>query len=1084
MKMESGATKPRGGCVAVWALCAILALASPPARAQCTWDWINPRPTGSRLTHVAYSESVGLLVAVGDAGSILTSSDGTAWTIRESGTHVLLSDILWDGTQFVAVSPAEASLTSTDGISWAVHPVAPPSPFDRFFVNAVASNGTTLVAVTEAGRIFTSLDGISWLLQASGTTERLVDVIWDGGRFVAITSGGDVLTSSDGTVWTSSASTGIGMNALAWNGSLYVALGAQTITTSPDAVVWTPQVTPGSQYYTDVTWSGSEFVATSSSGAGTARSADGFTWEAVAVVGRLSGILWDGSQFVAVGFAGRIGTSPDGSLGSWVDRFTTPVTPSTNAFNDVAWDGDRFLATLANSVFTSGDGQLWTRHIANLSLNLWRVASNGNTFVAVDLRGTAVHYHSSTDGGETWTTTVSSRDPSLVVWDVLWTGTQFIAVGSELRYPGSANQSSRLPYYAVSIDGITWTETVLTSPDVTPPDAPAGGGGGFRAIATDGSRLVAVGGRVLVDPGDPVNSPLTGLIMYSDDGGLSFHRSLPDAAVRRVLPYADIAWDGSQFVVVEDEAGSTSAVWTSPSADDGDWAVHPTSLTDDSIFVAIDLVNSAGDLLIVGTSKIGGATPFYTSPDGTSWTTTEYFPSNKIQAIATNGTRVVAVGGVASILTTDCFSPSGFAQAEIVSPIPESTFTSSSVTFTWDAKGNMADQWILHLGSSVGASDIDMSGPIPGTDSSFTFNGLPTDGRTIYARLIMDIGGAETTQDDEVYTAWTAPPTATIIAPIPGTTLEDNSETFVWDPMGVTPDHWVVWIGTTQGGNELVSSGSLPVGTTTFSYAALPTDGTPVWVRLWAEDSGILTAQDDAGYDTAFPAKAQILSPRPGSKLGETAVMVTWNLTGFDPTDQPRIEIFDETHSFFASSFSLPPGTSHHTFTTVFTGDPDETFANLPTDGRPLFLFLRRDTGPELVSQDVEMYWAFAPADFYTVSPCRLIDTRNPNGALGGPALVTGLTRTFTVAGACGVPLTARALSVNVVATGSTAPGNIRLFPGDSAIPQTSSINYTLGATRSNNGIIGLSSFGELAAFVGGPPGTVHLIVDINGYFE
>jgi hypothetical protein len=73
---------------------------------------------------------------------------------------------------------------------------------------------------------------------------------------------------------------------------------------------------------------------------------------------------------------------------------------------------------------------------------------------------------------------------------------------------------------------------------------------------------------------------------------------------------------------------------------------------------------------------------------------------------------------------------------------------------------------------------------------------------------------------------------------------------------------------------------------------------------------------------------------------------------------------------------------------------------------------------------------------------------------------------------------------VGFVATGATAPGNIRLFPGDAAIPQTSSVNYTSGATRSNNAVIGLSSFGELSAFAGGVAGTVHLIVDVNGCFE
>jgi hypothetical protein len=572
-------------------------------------------------------------------------------------------------------------------------------------------------------------------------------------------------------------------------------------------------------------------------------------------------------------------------------------------------------------------------------------------------------------------------------------------------------------------------------------------------------------------------------MMYSDDGGLSFQRTLPASSVQRPFPYADVVWEGAQFVVVEN-VGSQGAVWTSPSADDGAWAVHATSLTHDSIFVSIERVNGSGDLVIVGTPDIGGGTPYHPSSDGTTWATTGHFPSTGIRAIATNGVRLVAVGIQASILTTDCFSPSGLPPARIVSPAPGSTFSSSSVTFTWDANGNPADQWVLRLGSSPGAGDIDESGPIAGAASRFTFDGLPTDGRPVFARLIMEIAGVASTQDDAAYAAWTAPPTATLVSPQPGTTLEDNSVTFVWDPMGVAPDHWVVWIGTTQGGAELVTSGNLPVATTSFSHDALPTDGTPVWVRLWAEESGVLTVQHDAAYATAFPSKAQILSPRPGSTMGETAVTVTWNLTGFDAADRPRIEIFDATHTFSASSLSLPPGTTHHTFTTGIPQGPDETFADLPIDGRPLTLSLRKDAASLLVGQDQERYFAFLPMDFFTLTPCRLIDTRGPHGALGGPALDTGDTRVFAVANACGVPLAARALSVSFAATGSTAPGNIRLFPSDAPLPLTSSINYTSGATRSSNAIIGLSSFGELSAFVGGAGGTVDLIVDVNGYFE
>jgi uncharacterized repeat protein (TIGR01451 family) len=122
--------------------------------------------------------------------------------------------------------------------------------------------------------------------------------------------------------------------------------------------------------------------------------------------------------------------------------------------------------------------------------------------------------------------------------------------------------------------------------------------------------------------------------------------------------------------------------------------------------------------------------------------------------------------------------------------------------------------------------------------------------------------------------------------------------------------------------------------------------------------------------------------------------------------------------------------------------------------------------------------------DFFTVAPCRVIDTRNAVGPLGGPALGAGLDRNFLVAGTCGIPSTAKAISVNIAVTGATVAGNVRIHPGRSPIPQISSINYTAARTRSNNAIVALNSLGELAVFAAQTSGTVHFILDVTGYFE
>jgi len=124
------------------------------------------------------------------------------------------------------------------------------------------------------------------------------------------------------------------------------------------------------------------------------------------------------------------------------------------------------------------------------------------------------------------------------------------------------------------------------------------------------------------------------------------------------------------------------------------------------------------------------------------------------------------------------------------------------------------------------------------------------------------------------------------------------------------------------------------------------------------------------------------------------------------------------------------------------------------------------------------------PADFFTLPPCRVLDTRNPTGAYGGPALAAGQSRTFALGGPCGIPASARAVSVNVTVTQPTAPGNIRLYRAGTALPPVSSLNYSAGQTRGNNALVRLSSTAGLAIHCAQASGSVHFILDVNGYFE
>jgi hypothetical protein len=151
---------------------------------------------------------------------------------------------------------------------------------------------------------------------------------------------------------------------------------------------------------------------------------------------------------------------------------------------------------------------------------------------------------------------------------------------------------------------------------------------------------------------------------------------------------------------------------------------------------------------------------------------------------------------------------------------------------------------------------------------------------------------------------------------------------------------------------------------------------------------------------------------------------------------------------------------------------PDGRWLYAGTNGGVFQLDLEKPTAPPAEA-----------ASFFTLTPCRLVDTRGVQGSTGGPALQAGAIRAFPALG-CSVPASARAISVNVTVVQPTSGGHLSVFPSGAAIPSSSTINYAVHQTRAVNVIILLNSFGDFDALCGQASGTTHLIVDVNGYFK
>jgi hypothetical protein len=121
---------------------------------------------------------------------------------------------------------------------------------------------------------------------------------------------------------------------------------------------------------------------------------------------------------------------------------------------------------------------------------------------------------------------------------------------------------------------------------------------------------------------------------------------------------------------------------------------------------------------------------------------------------------------------------------------------------------------------------------------------------------------------------------------------------------------------------------------------------------------------------------------------------------------------------------------------------------------------------------------------FYSVTPCRVIDTRNAAGPRGGPALVAGQRRTFPISGSCGIPSSAVAVSANLTVV-SGGGGFFSAYPGNAFPLGTSNLDFSAGQVRASASVLMLATDGTgTVGVLDAGSGTNHLILDVNGYFQ
>ncbi len=162
---------------------------------------------------------------------------------------------------------------------------------------------------------------------------------------------------------------------------------------------------------------------------------------------------------------------------------------------------------------------------------------------------------------------------------------------------------------------------------------------------------------------------------------------------------------------------------------------------------------------------------------------------------------------------------------------------------------------------------------------------------------------------------------------------------------------------------------------------------------------------------------------------------------------------------------------------------------------------------------------AAADLTFVPVTPCRVLDTRcippaqaaatcpdAPTAGTGsGNDFAAAETRAINIVGnvdqvaqggqllSCGVPgydvgdPTARAVAINITAISPNNKGNIRVWNSSVTPPAVSNINFTTNVNIANSAIVSLAQDAtegnDISVLTGGPVSSVHLAIDIVGYW-
>jgi hypothetical protein len=116
------------------------------------------------------------------------------------------------------------------------------------------------------------------------------------------------------------------------------------------------------------------------------------------------------------------------------------------------------------------------------------------------------------------------------------------------------------------------------------------------------------------------------------------------------------------------------------------------------------------------------------------------------------------------------------------------------------------------------------------------------------------------------------------------------------------------------------------------------------------------------------------------------------------------------------------------------------------------------------------------------ITPVRVVDTRSGLGGVNGMQAAT-TTQTWTIAGSNGVPASAIGLIGNLTAAAYSAAGYLAIFPGGTAWPGNSTVNFSPASYAwANSFVVLFGTGGTVSVYMGSA--SSHVIIDVVGYLQ